>query len=204
MFSKHILGQCLKHGHFYRLAHASLIARDHGRQDGIAGHQAHSAVRHCQRHITGFAATGLAHQTGNCGHALNQIIVGGFAGVRPFFAVAIKSCINDAGVHDFESFVINTQSSHGLRANVVDNNIGCLDQLKEGFQAFGVFKIQDQTAFVAVDMQKIGTHARISHRTNASNGIPSGGLDFDHIRPHVRQNLRGKWPHQHTGQVKDL
>ena len=154
VLAQNILRHGLEHGHLYRLPHAGLVARNHRRQNGIGRHQAHRAVGQGQGHIARLAATGAAHQAGNSRSALNQVVVSRLARIRPLLAVAIKAGINDARIDGFEPLVINAQAQHGLRPDVVDHHIGRLDQLEKSSQALSLFKVQHQTAFIAVDMQK--------------------------------------------------
>ena len=202
VLAQNILRHGLEHGHFHRLAYTRLVARNHRRQDGIGRHQAHRAVGKGQGHITRLAATGAAHQAGYSRCTLNQVVVSRLSCIRPLLAVAIQACINDARIDGLEPLVIDAQALHGLRPDVVDHHIGRLHQLEKSIQALRLFEVQHQTAFVAVDVQKNRAHARVTHGTNAAHRIPGRRLDLDHVRPHVGHELRGKGPHQHTGQIQ--
>ena len=202
MVAHDVLHHGLKHRDFNFLAFARARPGNDGGKNGVRPHQANRAVRQRQRHIARLTARRAGHQVRHGASALNQVVICGLASVWAAFAVAIQPRVNNAGIVSLQPFVMNPQTLHRLRPDVVNHDVCRACQAVEGFKTFGFLQVEHQASFVAIDVQENGAHARVAHRTNAPHGVACRRFDLHHVGAHVCHELRGIGPHQHGGEVQ--
>ena len=152
-----------KHGDLNQGALASGLTLCQGRQNRHCGDQATGFVCRHRRKVAGCAALRL-DQCGVARHALNDVVIGGFAAVRPVLVEAQQ-------VGQYQTRVTGTQCLRGqtqtfklLGANVVHEHIAASNQRLHCLLACGLFQVDDDALLVSVHPQKHRRHAALRGR----------------------------------------
>ena len=104
--------------------------------------------------------------------------------------------IHNIGFASLNSIVINTQTLRNPGAKIVNNNIGCLNQLHKSCLASLVFQIQNHAAFAGANLQGKPTG-------NARTKIRFWRIDLNNLCPEFRQRARTGWSREHIGQIQN-
>ena len=81
MIAEQIFDEHLEHRNFDRLAFAGALAMKKRRRDRVGEIEPDGAVGDRERHVARLAAPGIARDRGDAGQPLDQIVIGGLAGI---------------------------------------------------------------------------------------------------------------------------
>ena len=104
--------------------------------------------------------------------------------------------IHNIGFASLNSIVINTQTLRNTGPEIVNNNIGCLNQLHKSCLASLIFQIQNHAAFAGANLQGKPTG-------NARTKIGFWRIDLNNLCPEFRQRARTGWSREHIGQIQN-
>ena len=204
MLDQHELAHGFKHRHFNGLTFARFFTRIQSGYHHVDGAQPDCTVSHIEGREARRAVTGLGKQRRNAGGALHQVVIGGARAIRAVLAITDQTCIDQARKLGAQLLIAQTEAFHGARPHVRDEHIGPGNQAARHLQAIGMFEIEHDTFFVAVEVHEIRTHAGMAHRAQAARAIAARRFDLDDLGAHVAQNARGIRPHHHGGEINHL
>jgi hypothetical protein len=172
------------------------------RQDAERGIHARGDVRdrHARPHAAaaGFAgdadhpALGLHHQVERRAIAIGTIL-----------SKAGNRAVDDARLMRADAFVVNPELFDGADAQVLEDDVGGLEQAKEQRLAVGMLQVERDALLVAIQVHEVRRLAGIERRSPGARDFALGRLDLDHRGAVVPEHRRGKWPRQRVGQVED-
>jgi hypothetical protein len=100
--------------------------------------------------------------------------------------------------------VIETDPRQRTRPEVLDEHVGLCDQPIEHRAALGVFEVEGDAFFVAIDAQEICALAFEKRRSPRTRVVAFARLfNFDDARAHVREQHRAVRSRQHARQVEN-
>src|SRR5690606_17709184 len=112
---------------------------------------------------------------------LNQILISGFTGIRTTLAITKRADVDDFWIMLHDIFVCQTNSCHGLRAYVIDDNISTFDQSEDSLAGFRAFEIQCYRSLVAIDIHEHVAHALVAIRPYLPGYVPMQSFNLDHF-----------------------
>jgi hypothetical protein len=125
---------------------------------------------------------------------------------RALLVGAVLAKARDAGQDDprvqgREGLVIKAQAVFDIGAVVLDHHVGALHQTLQDGSGLGLFQVEGDRAFVAVQIQRVravsGTHG-------ALGGIQARrGFDADDIGTEIGQHSYAGGARTHPGQIED-
>jgi hypothetical protein len=83
----------------------------------------------------------------------------------------------------------------------VHENIGGRGDAQQRLARLRPLQIEDKALLVAVDVEEIGRHARVSHWADAAHHLAFGRLDLDDLRAEIAEDLRRHRPQDCDRQV---
>ena len=183
------------------LAFAGAMARVQRREDGIAC-QHPGADIHDRHAVFGGNAILFAADAHQPGLGLQNEVVARLRGLGPARAIAGDRAAHHLGRVRFEPRVAKAPFFQRAELEVVDQNVGLLDQPGENLLPRRGGQIDGQRTLVAVDAQKIGRFACRERRAPAA-GVVAGTrrLDLDDIGAHVAQHHGAQRARQDAGQI---
>ncbi len=165
--------------------------------------EADDAIGDRQRHIARLAAADAADQPGDRRDALDEVVIGGPARIRPALAVAHQAHVDDAGIGRAHVVSPEFEPAHRRRADVVHEDVGVAAQFQHGVAPGRLLHVEHHAALVAVDLQIDRAHAGAAHRAAGAHDVARGRLDLDHVGAVVAEDLGRERPHQHGRHVDD-
>jgi hypothetical protein len=195
------------HGHGDLLALAGLLAADDGRQDTDGQVHAGVAVTQGGSGDGGLRVLALppAGGRGGAAGALGHV----FVDLQVFVVVAVAEALDrsqdHAGVELLDVLPGETHAVQGAGAEVLDHDVGLLDQLLEHFLALGRLGVQGQRTLVAVEHREV-ERVGIGDVTQLAAGDVAGArtLDLDHVSAEPGQQLGAGGTGLHVREVDDL
>ena len=106
---------------------------------------------------------------------------------------------------EFRQFFIAEPKPAGDAGRIVfEEDIRLLRQLLKNFPPLIFLHIQRQAAFVAIEPNVTGGQTLHDRIPGANHIAHARSLDFDHLRPHVRQQTSRERPREHLLESKNL
>ena len=203
MIAEHELRHGLEHRQLDRLAFAGAVAADQRGKHDMRGIDADNAIGQRQRHVTRLLAAGLSGGRRQRADALNEIVVGGLAGIRSVVAVADQADIDQPRI-DFAHVVIaELQPPHRRKPRIVHQHIGALAQPQQRRPRRRLLQVEHDAALVAIELQIKRAHVGVFGRAALAHQIALRRLDLDHVGAVVRQDLRGVRTQHHRREIDD-
>ncbi|MNQ68974.1 hypothetical protein D3C85_835470 [compost metagenome] len=203
MVTEYELRHGLEHGDVDRLANASALPVVERGAYRAHGAHADDAVGHRQRHVARHVGAGL-HGQGRQRHGtLDQVVVCRLGGVGAALAVTVDADVDDLWVDRSYRRIVQLQSGHGLRADVVDQHVDVGGQFQQCLAALGLLEVKDDTALVAVGLHEYPGHTAVAARADITHGVTAGRFDLDDIGTQVTEHLRRVGPHQDGRDIED-
>ena len=113
----------LEHRNIHALAAPGAVAMHQAGADRAHRGEADDAVDQRVGNIARNAVAGLRHQCGQRGGALDQIVIGGFCGIRPVLPKTEHAGIDQARIDLCDHVVAEAQALHRLRTDVVNQHV---------------------------------------------------------------------------------
>ena len=187
MIAQHELRHSLEHRHLDRLTFAAAVAMEDGGEYGVSRIDADDAIDHGQRHVARLLFGRQRDKRRKCAEALNKIVVGGLAGIGAIVAVSHQTDIDELRIDLVYVPGCQIEAAHGRRPDVVQENVGAFAQAKQGFACRRLLQIENDAAFIAVQLQIEWPHVGALGRPEASaHEIAFRRLDFDNVGAVVR------------------
>jgi hypothetical protein len=131
-------------------------------------------------------------------HALRDLVEAGAVGVGPRLAEAGEGYIDKARVDGAQGLIVEAKPALDVRAIVLDQHVGIGGHLFQDRDALRFLEIERDAAFVAVQVEEIGTVPRTAHGVQ----LPTRGhLDLDDVGAPVGEVARGRRPGARARQV---
>ena len=181
---------------------AGTLAVEEGGQQGVGEVQARDLVGGDGRRIEGRAVAHL-EEAGKAGGGLDDVVVGGLAGVATVAAEADGGGVDDFGIGGAHGIEGEAQLVDGLLAHVVDEGVGGGDQLHERRLAGLGLEVEHDRALVAVAVGKDGGEAGCRLRRQGTHAVALRRLDLDDLGAKIPQDLRGVGAEDDGGEVED-
>ncbi len=162
--------------------------------DNIADRIAHARRRPIR-------PAGDGHDTA---HRLDDVIVGGAMGQRPVLAETGNADIDQARIERFHAFEIDAQTRRDARPEILDKNIGLLDQSEQQFAALIRFQIERDALLAAIDQHEIAALAADMRGKGAGIVAMIGNFDLGHRCTEIAQHGRAQRPRKHARQIQHL
>ena len=172
---------------------AALLALQQRQHDAVGQQDARGGVvdRDADPHRPLPRQAGDRHQPA---HALRDLIDAGAALIRPVLPEPRDRAVDDARIDLAHGLVIDAEPVLDGRFEVLDDDIGLLDELEEDFLPLRAFQVERQRPLVAVQILEIGAVAAAAGRV----GMLAGRLDLDDIGAPI-----GELPHRgRTGAMR--
>ena len=100
----------------------------------------------------------------------------------------------------FQRLVIEAQLCHGPGAEILQHDIGGLNELQRHVAAFGVLEVEGDRPLVAVVHRKVAR----SGPFQAPGIIPFQGFNLDDVCSEITQNDARSGAHHHMGKFDNL
>jgi len=135
---------------------------------------------------------------------LNHRVVSRLIATRAVLAEAGDRAEDEPWMLRGERRVVEAEPRHRTRAEVLDNDVGLVDQLAENSPAFGGLEVEREAFFVAVDTEEVRAFLA-DERWSPSPGVvaPAGLLDLDDTGAHVGQQHRAIGAGEHPCQINN-
>ena len=143
-------------------------------------------------------------ERGEARDALDDVIVCGRIGAGAFAAEARGKRIDEARIFGAQRFVGEPEFRRRLGAHVVHDDVGILREAADDGLAFGIFQVDGDGAFVAVDAHEGRAHGGGAAGTRGAIEIALGRLDLDHVGAEIAQDLGGIGAEHDRGEIDDL
>jgi hypothetical protein len=108
---------------------------------------------------------------------------------RSGLAVSRDRAINQFWIRFMQRGVVELQSPHHARAEILDQHVRGRDEAADGLKPAGRFQIQHQAVLADIELAERG-RAAIAHRRTGPHRLAFLGFDLDDLRPHVGQHPR--------------
>ena len=108
---------------------------------------------------------------------------------RPGLAVSGDRAIDQLRIELAQRSIVELQSPHHARAEILDQHVGACDQTANRFHSLGRFQIEHQTFLADVELAEGGA-AIIAHRRAGSHRLAFGGFDLDDLGAHIGEHPR--------------
>ena len=204
VIAHHETGHGLEHRDIDALAAAGAVAIDQAGADRAHRREPDDAVDQRVRHIARHAVGGLRHQRRQRGGALDQIVIGGLCRIGPVLPEAEHAGIDQARVDLRHHVVAELQPRHRLRAHIVDQHVGGLDQPQHGVAPGRLLQVEADRALVAVGVEEHRPHAGMPRRPDLPRDVAVVRFHLDDVGAVIAEHLGGIGPHQHGRHVDDL
>ena len=192
----------LEHRHLDALAFAAPRAVQQGREHRNRDVQPGHLVGDHGGDVTRLAVHGLERR--EPGDRLDHVVVGGLVPVGSRAAESPGPTVDNRRVARAHRGVVEPEPVDGLRAHVVDEGIGALDEPHHGLQAAGILEVEHDAALVAVVGEEDRTHSVLDRgRSGATHRVAAGRLDLDHVRAEISEHLGRDGAEQDRGEVDD-
>ena len=190
MLFEHELDHVLKHRDFDRRTFAGFRGAVQGHRDHLHGDQADHLVSNHHRHEARLAHCAVM-QRGHAAGTLDDGVVGRLLAITAILAESEHAAVDDFRIDLAHFFVRQLQPRHRRRPHVPHQHVGFFDQFHQRGVSAGVFQVEHDRAFVAVQVQELGAHAR-RHRlaVHVAYQVAGLGFDLDHFRTVVGEDLR--------------
>ena len=100
--------------------------------------------------------------------------------------------------------IAEAEPPNGARAEVLDHDVGGVNQLPENLAAGVALEIQGKAALVPVDTQVVGADVVDERWSPGARVVPLAWLlDLDHLGAHVAQQHGAVGPGHDPGQIDD-
>ena len=194
--------EALEHRDFDVLAAPCALALEQRGEYGMRRHLAGDLVRGDRGHVPRRAAL-AATKVGRPCKGLNDVVIGRAAGVRAGFAEAKQRQINQPGVAAAELRTGNAQGAKFLRADIVDEDVGGIDQRQQVRASRLGLEVENDAAFIAVRAKEQRGHARFARRSGEPRAVAVQRLDLDDVGAVVGKHLRRRGSEHDGGDVDD-
>ena len=146
---------------------------------------------------------------GNCGearHGLDDQVLPGPVDIGPVRAEARSRSVNNVGLELANVVMAQSQFRHDTRAVILGDDIRAGNELAGDGDAFGALEVQGKAALVPVagELQHCLAIDVPVGPTPFPLESPIYGLDGDHIRPKISQELYADGTHQEVVEADDL
>ncbi|MNN21727.1 hypothetical protein D3C81_1350590 [compost metagenome] len=200
----------IRHRHVDELALAGFLHAVNGRQDADAEHQRRDRVTHAGADLHRRAAVrpGDAH---HAAHGLRDHVIGGppriGAGARARVAEAAHGAVDQARIRFAQRFVSQSEPLHHAGAEVLDDDVGTIDQLAHNADALGRLQVHGNRTLVAIDALEIAAvvaqRVVFTERAGEARAVAGHGFDLDDVGAVVGQDLRAERAGEHLREVDD-
>ena len=112
---------------------------------------------------------------------------------------AFVADVDEARVQLLERGIVQAQLLHGAGFEVLADDVGGGDQPQGGFNPGGLFQVQRNAFFVAVE----GGEKPRARAQQAAGVVSINRLDLDHLGPQVAQQHAAGGAHHHVGEFDD-
>ncbi len=140
---------------------------------------------------------------GDAGHPLDQVVVRRELLHGAAFTEAARACVDQLRIARGQGRVIQPQSVRRADPHIVDEDVRGFDQTQDRLVRRGLFQIQCDTAFVAVEIGIVAAHTRRAGGPKQAGRIALCGFDLDYIGAHIAQCLRAVWTEHDRSDVDD-
>lgn len=133
-------------------------------------------------------------------HALRNLVEAGPLVVRAILAEAGNAAVDDARVDLAHALIVDAELGFHVGSKVLDDDVGLPGQPHEHFQALGVFQVQRDGAFVAVQILEVRAVARAARLL--AGGVLQQRIDLDDIGAPIRELAHTGRPGADAGEVE--
>ena len=150
----------------------------------------------------GGGAAGIAGHGHQPGARLHERVVPGVLPQRALAPVGRDRNVDYRRIVRLDALISDSQPVGGTVAQRLDHHVGFGRQPACAVTVAPILQIQDHAALVSVhDLEERALPAD-EGRSPLPRGIASGGLDLDHVRPQIAQDLPGEGSRQILGKVQ--
>ena len=144
-------------------------------------------------------------EAGETGQRLDEQVLAGPPDVRAVLAVADAGAVHEPRVPLRERLVAQPEPLHDARPEVLDDDVGLVDQAKRDVDAVGRLEVEDDAALVPVVRDERDAHPAdvgVLQRV-AAHPVARRGLDLDDLSPQVAEDLGGERALRELAEVHD-
>ena len=113
--------------------------------------------------------------------------------IRPGLAIAGDRHVDQLGIDRLERRITHTEFVHYAGAKLLQHDVVLSHQLLDHFHGLGLFQVQGDAAFIAIEVSMAGRNATVMGRQYAHQVHAAGRLDAQYLCAHIAQQQRGKW-----------
>jgi len=149
---------------------------------------------------------GAPRDRGEAGDGLDQEVLAGPRAVGARLAVARGGDIDEPGVDGRHALPVEAEARHHARAEVLDEDVGALDQAPGDRLALGALEIEREAPLVAVRGEEEDAHAVLVEVASGPVALPEPAarrLDLDHVGAEVGEELDAGRPEEELGEAED-
>ena len=201
-------GETLHHRDLDELAAPGALAVEQGGERRIGGKQANRLVGDERGRVFRRATGAHGVERGKAGRALNKVVIGLTMFIFAAGAESGAVDVDDVRIDRLDRFVAEAEPVHAGEADIVEENVGILEQGRQGGLAVGRFNIEHYGAFIAIqgriDRTEIagGRGPGIAHHVARLAFL--AGLDLDHIGAEIPENQGREGAEHDRTHVDDL
>ena len=170
---------------FDPLALAGLLPRLQGRQHADGEVEAGADVGDGERNAIGRAVLGAGHRH-QAGHRLDHEIEAAAAGIGSGLAEARDRAQHQPGIARVQGIPTQAQPLHHAGTEILQHDVGTVDQLPEDFQIGRILEIEPDAALVAVPQHE-GRALALDEGRRAAHGIALRAFDLDDVGAEVAE-----------------
>ena len=148
--------------------------------------------------MIGGRAVAAMCETGEAGAALDDVVVRGLAGIGAVAAVAERATVDQSRIERVHGLPREAEAVECILAHVVDQHVARLHEAPQDLLALLLLEVERDRVLVAVVVDVERAEPRARRRGRVAVHITIDGLDLDHLRAEVAEDL-GRQRAQHDG-----
>ena len=149
------------------------------------------------------AAAGLAGHADHAALGLDHEIERGAVAIRAVLAEAGDRAVDDARLPRARLRVADAELVDGADAQVLEHDVGAIEQPEEDRLALGMLQIERDALLVAIQVDEVGRLVAVERRPPGARDLAVERLDLDDLRAVVAEHRRRERAGERVGQIED-
>ena len=184
----------------HELAAAGVVARQQCSEDAVGGEHAGGMVGDRDPHHLGLVEVG--HEAQHAAQGLADGVEARLVAVGPVLPVSRDGAVDEPRVEGGKPLVVQAQLRARLRAEILQQDVGLLQQLEQDLLPLGLPQVQGQTPLVAVERPEARAVTLVQGIPAAVRVAPVRQFHLDDVAPEITEQTPAKGPGHMAAQVQ--